>query len=77
MMIGDMMRTRGRMDTMLIKKMMMGEMMRTRRKMNTMLTKKMMIGEMMRTRRRMAIPRACCWLAAFNSDFTVPLQVQG
>ena len=37
------------------------------------LTRKMMIGEMMRTNSRMAIPNACCWLAAFSSLLTVPL----
>ena len=41
------------------------------------LTRKMMMGEMMRTSRRMAIPSACCWLAAFSSLFTVSLQQSG
>ena len=40
------------------------------------LTRKMMMGEMMRTSRRMAIPRACCWLAAFSSLLTVSLKEQ-
>ena len=29
---------------------------------------------MISTSKSIAIPKACCWLAAFNSDFTVPLQ---
>ena len=38
------------------------------------LTRKMMMGDIMRTSRRMAIPRACCWLAAFSSLLTVSLR---
>ena len=37
------------------------------------LTRKMMMGEMISTSRRMAMPSACCWLAAFNSLLTVSL----
>ena len=37
------------------------------------LTRKMIIGDIMRTSRRMAIPRACCWFAAFSSLLTVSL----
>ena len=40
------------------------------------LTRKMMMGEMINTSSRIAIPRACCWLAAFSSLFTVNLNVQ-
>ena len=44
------------------------------RKINTNLTKKIMIGDIMRTRRSIAIPKACCWFAVFNSLSTVSLQ---
>ena len=40
------------------------------------LTRKMMMGEMISTSSRIAIPRACCWFAAFSSLFTVNLNVQ-
>ena len=42
----------------------------------THLTRKMMMGEMINTSSRIAIPRACCWFAAFNSLFTVNLKEQ-
>ena len=44
--------------------------------MTTHLTRKMMMGEMISTSSRIAIPRACCWLAAFSSLFTVNLKEQ-
>ena len=40
------------------------------------LTRKMMMGEMISTSSRIAIPRACCWFAAFSSLFTVNLKQQ-
>ena len=40
------------------------------------LTRKMMMGEMISTSSRIAIPRACCWFAAFSSLFTVNLKEQ-
>ena len=38
-----------------------------------MVTRKMMRGEMTSTTRSTTIPKACCWLAATNSFFTMAL----
>ena len=47
-----------------------------KRKIRTNLTKKIMIGDIMRTRRSIAIPKACCWFAVFNSLSTVSLKTR-